>query len=169
MAESHHLERLKAYVLPLSRAKDFRLAKLEWRLISVEIHDHTDHCPCGQVIKELCFIQNIETNHRIYVGNVCVNNFLGIDTGNIFSGLRRLIEDPDASPNEDLIKYAYDQGLIYGDKEFKFLMDIRRKRKLSPAQAEWKRKINRRITQHVQVAEKRNNLKTNHIPSQMKK
>lgn len=158
MAENHNFERLKAYVLPLSRANDFQMAKLEWRLIGVEIHEHTDHCPCGQVIKELCFIENMETKHRIYVGNVCVNNFLGIDTGNIFAGLRRLIEDPDANANEDLIKYAYAQGLIFGEKEYKFLMETRLKRKLSPAQAEWKRKINRRITQRVQVAEKRNNL-----------
>jgi hypothetical protein len=140
----HNFERLKAHILPLSVAQEFHAAKREWTLIGVEVSEEFDHCPCGQQIKEHCYLRNQINGNTTYVGNVCVNNFVGIKTGNLFSGLKRIAADNQANANEDLIEHAYRFGYIF-EKEYKFLMETRLKRKLSPAQASWKQKINRRI------------------------
>lgn len=140
----HNFERLKAHILPLSQAEDFDAARREWKLIGVEVSDEWDNCPCGQEIKEHCYIQNKLNGHRTYVGNVCINRFIGIDTGNLFAGLKRIASDPHANANEDLIIHAYKLGYIF-ESEYQFLMSTRRKRKLSDKQLAWKEKINRRI------------------------
>lgn len=146
----HNFERLKAHILPLSKAKDFETARTEWKLLAVEISDEFDNCPCGQEIKEHCYIENSRTGKQTYVGNVCINRFIGIDTGNLFEGLRRIAEDNTANANDDVIEYANERGFLF-DKEYDFLMSTRRKRKLSLKQIEWKRKINRRITNQIVV------------------
>ncbi|MBU2643007.1 MAG: hypothetical protein KJ889_14510 [Gammaproteobacteria bacterium] len=140
----HNFERLKTHILPLSNSKDFNSARAEWRLVGVEVSEEFDHCPCGQEIKEHCYIQNQLNGNTTYVGNVCVNRFIGIETGNLFSGLKRIAEDETANANEDLIIHAYRFGYIF-ESEYKFLMETRLKRKLSAKQIEWKKKINRRI------------------------
>lgn len=154
MAE-HNFERLKAHILPLSTAAEWSDAKNEWLLVGVEVQEDWDSCPCGKEIKELCHIQNQLNRRKTYVGNVCVNRFIGIDTGNLFAGLRRIIDDEDANANEDLIVHAYKFGYIY-ESEYKFLMQTKRKRVLTKKQLEWKRKINRRII-HKTVVRKNNN------------
>jgi hypothetical protein len=146
----HNFERLKAHILPLSRSKDFETAKTEWRLVAVEISDEFDNCPCGQDIKEHCYIENVITGHETYVGNVCINRFIGIETGNLFEGLKRIAEDDTANANEDVIEYAQQRGFLF-DKEYGFLMRTKRMRKLSPAQIAWKKKINRRIINRTVV------------------
>ena len=141
----HNIDNLKSHILPLSQSKKFAKAKKEWKLVDVEIHEDFDHCPCGQPIKELCYIENQLNGNRTYVGNVCVNRFIGISTGALFAGLKRIAKDDAANPNEDLIIHAHQLGYLYSDKEFNFLMQIKNKRILSDAQTSWKRKINRRI------------------------
>ena len=136
--------------MPLSRAKIFDVARTEWRLVAVEISEEVDNCPCGQEIKEHCYIQNSVTGHETYVGNVCINRFIGIDTGNLFDGLRRIAEDDAANANADVIEYANERGFLY-DKEYDFLMSTRLKRTLSDKQKAWKRKINRRILNKIVV------------------
>lgn len=42
---SPNFERLKTYILPLSVASDFEVARQEWDIIAVEISDEWDHCP----------------------------------------------------------------------------------------------------------------------------
>jgi len=152
----HNFENLKAHILPLSQAKNFDAARREWRLIGIEISDEFDICPCGQEIKEHCYIRNELNGKATYVGNVCINRFIGIDTGNLFAGLRRIAQDSQANANEDLIFHAYQFGYIF-EKEYAFLMETRRKRKLSPKQLVWKEKINRRIINKT-VVQKRSNL-----------
>jgi hypothetical protein len=147
----HNFERLKAHILPRSRSTNFETARHEWELVAVEITDEFDNCPCGQEIKEHCYITNKVTQHSTYVGNVCINRFIGIDTGNLFEGLRRIAEDPYANANLDVIEHGYKLGFIY-DTEYDFLMQTRLKRKLSDRQLAWKRKINRRIVQGIVVA-----------------
>lgn len=146
----HNFERLKAHILPLSKAKDFDAARTEWRLVAVEISVDFDNCPCGQEIKEHCYIENALTGHNTYVGNVCINRFIGIDTGTLFDGLKRIAVDDTANANEDVIEYANDRGFLY-DKEYKFLMETRLKKKPSLKQIAWKRKINRRIINKIVV------------------
>lgn len=144
-------ERLEEHILDLSEADDFNSARVEWSLVHIEFHHEWDQCPCGKDIKELCHIRNDKNGETTYVGNVCVKNFMGISTGNLFAGLRRIIDDPEANTNEDLIRYAKRMGYLYSDKEYNFLMQTKNKRKLSPAQLAWKKKINRRIVEKIEV------------------
>jgi hypothetical protein len=146
----HNSERLKAHILQLSQSRSFDVARREWIFIGFDISEEFDNCPCGQEIKEHCYIKNQLNGKITYVGNVCINRFIGIDTGNLFAGLRRIVEDSTANANEDLIIHAYKFGYIY-DSEYKFLADTRRKRKLSPKQISWKQKINRRIINRTVV------------------
>lgn len=140
----HNFEKLKEHILPLSNATDFHHAKNEWKLVDVQFDDDWDNCPCGQSIKELCYIENVLNQNKTYVGNVCVNKFIGIQTGNLFAGLKRIAKDDTANANEDLIIHSYNLGYIF-EKEYSFLMDTKNKRKLSDKQLAWKQKINRRI------------------------
>lgn len=140
----HNFERLAAHILPLSVSKDFNTARTEWVLIGIEISEELDNCPCGQDIKEHCYIKNQLNGNTTYVGNVCINRFIGIETGSLFAGLKRIAEDDTANANEDLIDHAYKFGYIY-EKECRFLMDTRLKRNISAKQIAWKKKINRRI------------------------
>lgn len=146
----HNFECLKAHILPLSRAKGFDVARTEWRLVAVEISAEFDNCPCGQEIKEHCYIKNSVTGHETYVGNVCINRFIGIDTGNLFDGLRRIAKNDTTNANADVIEYANERGFLY-DKEYDFLMSTRLKRTLSDKQKAWKQKINRRILNKIVV------------------
>jgi hypothetical protein len=151
MDGGHNLERLKAHILPLSESKDFNTARQEWMLTGVELHEEWDNCPCGQDIKELCHIKNQINGNKAYVGNVCINRFIGIQTGNLFDGLKRIAQNPKANVNQDLIMYAFKLGYLYDENELKFLMETRNMRNLSPAQISWKEKINRRILNHTVV------------------
>ena len=147
---SHNFQRLKDHILPISVASDFERARLEWRLERIEISEDIDHCPCGKEIREHCYLKNIQNGNETYVGNVCVNQFIGLDTATLFDGLKRIRNDQYANANEVLIRYARDRGYLY-DGEEKFLMSTKRKRNLSQKQLEWKRKINRRILEQIVV------------------
>jgi hypothetical protein len=157
----HNFERLKAHILQLSNSTEFYSAKNEWRLVGVEIQEEWDNCPCGQAIKELCYIENHFNGNKTHVGNVCVNQFIGIATGNLFAGLKRIAQDDTANANEDLILHAYNLGYIF-EREYQFLMQTKRKRKLSPKQIAWKQKINRRIVHQTVV--RRNNGSDHPLP-----
>lgn len=140
----HNFERLRAHIMPLSESQNFDHARNEWQLVGVEVSEEFDNCPCGQQIKEHCYIENSVNGNKTYVGNVCINRFLGINTGNLFDGLRRIAADEAANPNADLIEHAYKFGYIF-ESEYGFLMRTRLKRILTEKQIAWKRKINRRI------------------------
>src|SRR3546814_8241288 len=79
--ETHNCERLKAHIVPLSVSSTFDVARREWDLVGVEISEEFDNCPCGQDIKEHCYIHNRLNGNSTYVGNVCINRFIQIDTG----------------------------------------------------------------------------------------
>jgi len=143
--DGQNFERLKAHILPLSVSQVFDVARTEWDLVAVEISEEFDNCPCGQEIKEHCYIRNRLNANATYVGNVCINRFIQIDTGNLFDGLKRIAADSAANANDDLIEHAYRMGYLFGEKEYTFLKQTARKRKLSAAQIAWKQKINRRI------------------------
>ncbi|WOC14965.1 hypothetical protein [Pseudochrobactrum sp. MP213Fo] len=149
--EGHNFEKLSKHILSMSVAQNFNAARSEWDLIYVEISEELDHCPCGQTILEHCYITNRLTNQNTYVGNVCINRFLGIDTGNLFEGLKRIRDDNSSNANEAVIEYAQNRGYLY-EKEYQFLHNTRLKRKLSEAQLLWKIKINRRILNNTVVS-----------------
>jgi len=149
--EMHNFENLKAHILPLSVSQHFDTARTEWTLVAVEISEEFDHCPCGQEIKEHCYIRNRLNGNETYVGNVCINRFIQIYTGNLFDGLKRIAKDLTANANNDLIEHAYRMGYLYSEKEYTFLKQTMRKRNLSDAQIAWKTKINRRIVAQAVV------------------
>jgi len=149
--DGHNFERLKEHILALSQSKRFEAARNEWSLVAVEISEEFDKCPCGQDIKEHCYIRNRLNNNETYVGNVCINRFIQIDTGNLFDGLKRIAKDLTANANNDLIEHAYRMGYLYSEKEYTFLKQTMLKRNLSKAQIDWKMKINRRIVSQTVV------------------
>jgi hypothetical protein len=146
----HDRKKLQAHILLLSEANDWATALLEWQFVHAEISDEPDHCPCGQEILEHCYIRNKRNHNVTYVGNFCVKRFMAIDTGTLFEGLKRLIKNPRANANTEVINYAQERGFLH-DKEYNFLMDTRRTRLLSERQLGWKEKISRRILQQIQV------------------
>jgi hypothetical protein len=152
---SHNFERLQAHIFPLSQATDFEAARLEWVLEHVEISEEFDYCPCGHQIKEHCYIRNKETRHQTYVGNVCVNRFIGLDTTDLFNGLKRLMHNPKANANEAVIDYAQNRNYIF-DNEVQFLLSTTRKRNLTEKQLKWKEKISHRILNHIIVPRRTN-------------
>ena len=143
MEGGHNFEQLKRHILSLSYAKDFDAARREWKLIGIEVSEEFDNCPCGKDTKEHCYIKNERNGKTTYVGNVCINR-IGIKTGNLFEGLKRIKLDSSSNANEDLIIHAYEFGYIYED-EYDFLRSIRHKKELSEKQLGWKQKINHRI------------------------
>ena len=100
---------------------NFEIARREWDLVDVELSEELDNCPCGQEIREHCYIRNRLTGHTTYVGNVCINRFIGIDTGNLFDGLKRIARNHSANANLDLIEHARRLGYLYSDKEYEWL------------------------------------------------
>jgi len=150
---TQNFERLRDHILPLSLADNFEVAKSEWILEAVEVSEEFDSCPCGQEIKEHCYIRNKLTGRQTYVGNVCVNRFIGIDTGTLFDGLKRIQRDSNANANLAVIEYAEFKGFLF-EKEPDFLRATIRKRKLSTAQIAWKIKINRRILNQIVVRQR---------------
>jgi hypothetical protein len=50
-----------------------------------------------------------------------------------------------------LIEHAWKMGYLYSEKEYSFLLQTMRSRKLSANQLAWKEKINRRIVQQTVV------------------
>jgi hypothetical protein len=95
---THNFDNLKDHILPLSNSDDFQSANNEWKLIGVEIQEEWDSCPCRQRIKERCHIENQLNRNRTYVGNVCLNQFIGIDTGNLYAFGRSVGGNDDQGP-----------------------------------------------------------------------
>ena len=151
MSESRCFQKLKEHILNLSAAEDFNVAKLEWHLDHIRVTEEFGRCPCGQKIKEHCYLNNIENGNTTWVGNVCVRRFMGIDSGTLFDGLRRVRANISARPNSMLIEYAWNQGYLYSQNEYDFLRNITKIRRLSEKQTHWLQKINRRILQSIVV------------------
>jgi hypothetical protein len=148
----HNFENLKSHIMPLSVSDVFDEARKEWKLIGAAVDDEWSECPCGQKIKEECYLKNKINGKETFVGNVCVNRFMGIDTGQLLQGLKRIAKDPAANANHDVIYYARENGYLFDDKEYNFLLSTANKRKLSEKQRQWKAKINRRILQGLAVS-----------------
>jgi len=143
-------EDLKKHILAMSHAQDFTQACLEWHLVNIYLTEEWDNCPCGQDIKEHCEIANRVTGAQTFVGNVCINRFIPLNTATLFAGLKRIRANRVANVNEDLIAHAEARGFLF-PKESVFLRQTARKRSLSEKQLAWKEKINRRILEGIVV------------------
>lgn len=138
-------QKLHDGIIALSNAVEWHAARLEWRLKDVWMSDDPETCLCGHYpIREICVIVNKENGAEAEVGNCCVNNFLDINSEQVFSSLRKVVADPASSFNEATIELVYERGYI-SKWERDFYLDIWRKRVLSPKQAAKKERINAKI------------------------
>lgn len=151
ISENLNSRKLKAHILSRSVAENFDDAKLEWSLERVCVTEEFGLCPCGVRIKEHCYLKNYRNGNTTWVGNVCVRKFMDINAGTLFIGLRKVRNNISARPNMRLIDYAKCRGYLYGDHEYKFLVEISERLKLSVKQVNWLQKINRRILHSIVV------------------
>jgi len=149
MGEGYNFKALKREILSRSHATDWLIARREWALVDVYEADENETCLCEHYpIREICVISNKTTNKATEVGNVCVKRFLGIRSDLIFKSLKRIRKDPAKTLNEDAIAFFFDRRLL-NQKEFDFLQDTWRKRKLTFAQLNWRSDINRKVLDAV--------------------
>lgn len=142
--------KLKAEILDLSNSKDWKLAKLEWRLKDIFESDEPDTCLCGHnPIKEICVIKNIYNHNEATVGNVCIKKFLGLPSNQIFDCLKRLKTDINNSPNKALIEHAYREKWINA-WEYDFSLNTMNKRYLNQKQLTKRGQINQKLITKLQ-------------------
>jgi len=115
---------------------------LEWELKDVWRQSAAQTCICGQYpIKEICLLRNQRNGKMVEVGNVCVEQFLRLQSGKIFEALHRVAKDNGKALSKEAIEHAHAKGWI-SDWERGFYLDTIRKRKLSPKQLAKRRQIN---------------------------
>jgi hypothetical protein len=142
-------ESLHQHIIARSCADSWELARAEWGLESIYYTDKPMSCPCGQFpIMEVCVIRNRKTGNTAEVGNVCVNNFLKLPSEGLFRSVRYVREDASRSFSEEMIEYAHEQRIIT-DWEYKFYMNIRKKRALTGKQADKKEQVNTKILRGI--------------------
>lgn len=151
MREGYNFEQLKAAILTLSHAKNWEVAKKEWRLVEVSEADQPETCLCGHYpIIELCTITNNITKKSVDVGNVCVKRFLGFRSDLIFKSLKRIRTDIDKAIGEAATAFFYERGVI-NDWEYNFQQDTMRKRNLTTKQLNTRRMINEKVLSSVKL------------------
>lgn len=140
--------KLTTELLKLSQSQKWDEAKLEWELIDIERVEEPEECLCGHYpILEICLIKNSKTNNESRVGNCCVKKFNN-KSDKIFRSVAKIRKDIEKSVNAETLELAIRNRWI-SDKEYKFYMDIIRKRNLSDKQLSWKKSINQKIGNKV--------------------
>jgi len=144
-------------IVKRSVASTWKQAVSEWDLTSVEFlaPGESTSCLCTHTpIRELCHIYNPVTQQRVIVGNVCIERFgKGGDESSegafdsvskIMRAAKKILADPEASANKELIVFAKEKGVIRR-QDAAFYQDIWRKRALSDKQLAYKRSLNLKI------------------------
>jgi hypothetical protein len=140
----HAPARLRAEIIARSLADTWEAARQEWVLSDVFISDGSGRCLCGHPITEHCVLTNQLTGDQVVVGNVCVQQFMGLDSEVIFRGLRRITENRQAALSPEAITYAFDMGWI-DTWARKFYLNTCRKRRLTPKQQAKRVEINAKV------------------------
>lgn len=134
-------------LISLSLSKNWDEAQFEWQLhsiIDLRNSEGYETCLCGHYpIKKLCFIKNSKTNSVAIVGSCCAKKFEN-DWVKIFDGINKIKICLWESTNKETLYFAHKKQIIT-DWEFRFYLDILRKRKLSEKQIEYKVKINNKM------------------------
>lgn len=135
--------KLTEEIIALSDSQAWNFAKLEWDFNFAYYSEDLQTCLCGHYpIRNICVIRNKKNSNQTEVGNCCINKFLGIEDGNkIFTSIKKLKDDNSKSISAEVIDYIYNKNGI-SDFEYKFYVDIHRKRNLTPKQLEIKVRIN---------------------------
>jgi hypothetical protein len=142
--------KLTERIVELSVAKTWPEAKEEWQLATVYFTETGQYsiCLCGHSIRECCLLVNRHSGREALVGNCCVKKFLDLYTEAVFTGLKRIAEDPTKALNPATIKFARSRGWLTA-WECKFLIDTARKQQLSPRQREIRTEINHKVLAEV--------------------
>jgi hypothetical protein len=136
--------KLKKEIINLSVSDEWEIAKKEWDVWTIFIEEGWDNCLCGQSIKECCVLRNKLNKHECIVGNVCVNNFLGITTDHLFKSVKSVAKNLTKSFSVDVISHAFTNKWI-NLWERGFYEDIMSLPKLSYKQKATKLKLNKKI------------------------
>lgn len=138
--------KLTREIIDLSTATTWDTAKLEWVFDLAYYSDEEQTCLCGHFpIRNICVIRNRTNKVITEVGNCCIKKFLGIDDGDkVFTSIKKLKEDISKSMSAEVVEYLYRKHAI-NNYEYKFYLDIYRKRNLSGKQEDIKRKINEKF------------------------
>jgi hypothetical protein len=140
--------KLTTELLKLSQSQKWDEAKLEWELIDIERMEEPETCLCGHYpILEICLLKNNKTNDESRVGNCCVKKFNN-KSDKIFRSVAKIRKDIEKSVNAETLELAIRNRWISAN-EYKFYMDILRKRNLSDKQLAWKKSINQKIGNKV--------------------
>lgn len=141
--------KLAKEIVRRSHADTWDRAKVEWHVEEIFRQEEPDTCLCGHFpINEICVLRNSVNGEIAEVGNRCVKNFLGLESGRIFQALHRIIKDDGKALNAESIQHAFARGWINAwEKEFYF--DTMRKRNLTDKQLRVRKKINKRVIQRT--------------------
>lgn len=131
----------------LSVADSWDEVRAEWMLDHIFIADGPASCLCGHPISECCVISNQWNDNLAVVGNVCVTQFMGLDSEAIFRGLRRISADICAGLNPETIDHALGEGWINA-WEAGFSRNTYRKHRLTHPQLAKRREINQKLLAH---------------------
>ncbi len=131
-------------IIEMSIAKNWDEAKLEWQTVNSYMNEDYETCLCGHYpIKEIIILENVHNGNQTKVGNCCINKFFEIkDFNKFFKALSQ------KRINAMVIKVSYDK-LIINEKEKDFLMNVWRKKRLSPKQLNWLDILKRKIFQNL--------------------
>ena len=142
---THNGKILAEGIIALSEPKEWAFAKLEWEVEDIFLQDDLMTCLCTHhPIKELCYLYNTVNGNRTLVGNVCVNKFMGLPSGKIFSCIKRVTADNSRPLNAETLSHAWRKRWLTA-WEFTFYKDTYRKRVLSDRQHLKRVQINKRV------------------------
>jgi hypothetical protein len=150
---------LQKELTQLSEGSTWPSVLAEWEVDHVETltPDRTTTCTCHHSpIRKVSVIRNKENGNIAKIGTCCMSRLHSLmqqshhlrPTVNIFNSFKRINNDINASASEDLIQYAYDQGII-NDHARDFYLNIKRKTKLTDSQKAWKAELNEKIIKAI--------------------
>jgi hypothetical protein len=138
-------EQLIEGLLPLSVSDRWSIARREWVLSHIEISEEPRTCVCGQYpINELCYLHNTHNNADALVGNVCVQNFMGIESRPLFAAAKRLAKDLRKPMGERLYLFAVESRWLSAF-EVGFYSNTRKRKRLTAKQMDVRIAINEKV------------------------
>jgi len=139
----------------LSQNQTWKEASKEWDLTTIEMlspGEESEACLCGHEIREICHISNSTTRKTAIVGNHCIWKFPKVhplaSAPKIIQATHRLMKDPTASANKDLIQLAFSRS-VFTQSEATFYLQIWRKRVLTDDELAKKMALNQKLFQEL--------------------
>jgi hypothetical protein len=139
----HNFARLKEEILKHSVSEDWDSARHEWEP-TYSYHHPDETCICGKEhIVEVNILENKYYGTELKVGSTCVKKFKNIDISFVHLNLNKIRRDINARVNERTMAHLLKRNVI-NQVEYKFYIDVWRKRKLTHKQEWWIREINKK-------------------------